>query len=104
MTNKQRRVQRKMTKKNKSPDGYSHHDDKNYSLEYDATDHWGEYEVSNPRLTGCYELEKHVLWSDCPQVLSFGVVKQLEYAENVSDAHERKCLLAMIHYGIQSNL
>jgi len=104
MTNTQRRVQREMSKKNKSPAGFSHHDDKYYSLDYDATDHWGDYEVSNPHRRGCYELEKHVLWSDCPHVLSFGVVKQLEYAENVHDAYERKFLLASIHHDIQSNL
>jgi hypothetical protein len=104
MTNMQRRVQREMTKKNKSPAGFSHLDDENYSLYYDATDHWGEYEDCDPHLPGCYELETHVLWSDCPDVLSFGVVKQLEYAEKVSDAHERTALLAAIHHGIQSNL
>jgi len=99
----QRRVQREMTKKNKSPAGFSHLDDENYSLDYEATDHWGEHEDPIPHRTGCYELETHVLWSVSPSVLSFGVVKQLEYVENLPDAYERKVLLAAIHRGIQGN-
>jgi hypothetical protein len=100
----QRRVQRKMSKKNKGPAGFSHLDDEYYSVEYDATDHWGEYEEPVLHWTGEYEFETHVLWSTCPNVLSFGIVKQLEKAENVSDAYERKFLLAAIHHGIQNNL
>ena len=47
----QRSVQRKMSKKNKGPAGFSHLDDEYYSVEYDATDHWGEYEDHIPYMS-----------------------------------------------------
>ena len=63
---RQRRVNREHKKKNKNRAGFSHRDDERYSVEYNSSDHWGEIEESVPYEPGCYELDKHVVYSECP--------------------------------------
>ena len=74
MSNMHRRVYRKQIKSNKSPAGYHHMDNADYSREYEwysAGDDWFypyQLKVAPHGWRDYYNLTEHIVFSSCPRV------------------------------------